>query len=116
MDGLDQVARSRTYGQGVRQDSLSHDFRYPRKSPMNSPGSEPPAAELAASLARTLAGLRDPSVQVGWVRSQLEEFGAARAADVLTVVLARAQQREEPYSTLLLRVSLALSPENALPF
>jgi hypothetical protein len=66
-------------------------------------------------MARTLAGLRDPSVQVGWVRTQLVELGAARAADVLTVVLARAQEREEPYSTLLLRVSLALSPEGSQP-
>ncbi|MFT3921970.1 MAG: hypothetical protein QM778_05500 [Myxococcales bacterium] len=79
---------------------------------MNGPGSDTPAADLAASLARTLAGLRDPSVQVGWVRTQLQELGAARAADVLTVVLARAQERGEVYSTLLLRVSLALSAEN----
>jgi hypothetical protein len=82
---------------------------------MNSPGSETTAAELAASMARTLTGLRDPSVQVGWVRTQLEGLGAARAADVLTVVLARAQEREQPYSVLLLRVSLALSAEESQP-
>jgi hypothetical protein len=76
---------------------------------MNSLGHEPPAAEVAAAWARTLSGLRDHSVQVGWVRSQLVGLGAARASDVLTVVLARAQQREERYATLLLRVSLALS-------
>jgi hypothetical protein len=48
-------------------------------------------------------------LQVGWVGCQLAKLGAVRAADLLTIVLARAQQREEPYSTLLLRVSLALS-------
>ncbi len=66
-------------------------------------------------MARTLSGLRDPSLQIGWVRAQLSELGAARAADVLTVVLARTQEREEPYSILLLRVSLALSAESNLP-
>lgn len=73
-----------------------------------------PAAERAASWAKTLVGLKDHSVQVGWVRAQIESLGAVRAADVLTVVLARAEQREERYSTLLLRISLALStPETA---
>jgi hypothetical protein len=79
---------------------------------MSSVGHEPAAAELAASWARTLSGLRESSVQVGWVRAQLVLLGAARAADVLTVVLARAQQREERYATLLLRVSLALCGES----
>jgi hypothetical protein len=73
-----------------------------------------PAAAQAAHLAKTLAGLRDPSIQVGWLRSQLLSLGAARATDVLTVVLARAEQREERYASLLLRVSIALAtPENA---
>jgi len=73
-----------------------------------------PAAEQAAHLAKTLGGLRDPSIQVGWLRNQLLTLGAARATDVLTVVLARAEQREERYAALLLRVSLALAgPENA---
>jgi hypothetical protein len=67
------------------------------------------AGPLAEAWARKLSTLRDHSVQVGWVRSELERVGAARAADVLCVVLARAEQREERYSTLLLRVSLALS-------
>jgi hypothetical protein len=71
------------------------------------------AADRAAAWARAMSGLRDTSLQVGWVREQIACAGAARAADVLTVVLARAEQREERYSTLLLRVSLALStPEN----
>lgn len=71
---------------------------------------EPTAAlEIAATWARTLRGLRDPGLQVGWVREQLAKLGAARAADVLTIVLARAEQREEPYAVLLLRVSLALT-------
>ena len=47
-----------------------------------------PAAEQAAHLAKTLGGLRDPSIQVGWLRNQLLTLGAARATDVLTVVLA----------------------------
>jgi len=73
-----------------------------------------PAAEQAAHLARMLGALRDPSIQVGWLRQQLLNLGAARVADVLTVVLARAEQREERYAILLLRVSLALStPETA---
>ncbi len=73
-----------------------------------------PAAEQAAHLAKTLTGLRDPSIQVGWLRDQLLTLGAARATDVLTVVLARAEQREERYAALLLRVSLALAgPETA---
>jgi hypothetical protein len=78
-----------------------------------SPVEHEPAATRAAVWARTLAGLRDTSLQVGWVRDQIAGVGAARAADVLTVVLARAEQREERYATLLLRVSLALAtPEN----
>ena len=78
-----------------------------------SPAEHEPAATRAAVWARTMSGLRDTSLQVGWVRDQIAGVGAARAADVLTVVLARAEQREERYATLLLRVSLALStPEN----
>jgi hypothetical protein len=73
------------------------------------------AGQLAEAWARKLATLRDHSVQVGWVRSELEHVGAARAADVLCVVLARAEQREERYSTLLLRVSLALSNPLSAP-
>jgi hypothetical protein len=73
-----------------------------------------PAAERAATWARTLGGLRDTGLQVGWIRDQIAVLGAGRSADVLTVVLARAEQREERYATLLLRVSLALStPETA---
>jgi hypothetical protein len=72
------------------------------------------AREVAANWARTVSGLRDPGLQVGWVRDQLERLGDARAADVLTVVLARTEQREEAYARLLLRVSMALaSPEAA---
>jgi hypothetical protein len=74
---------------------------------MNSVGYEADAATVASAWARTLSGLRESSVQVGWVRSQLSALGAARCADVLTVVLARA--REERYGALLLRVSLALA-------
>ena len=73
-----------------------------------------PAASRAANWARTLSNLRDTHLQVGWIRDQIAALGAARASDVLTVVLARAEQREERYSTLLLRVSLALAtPETA---
>ena len=75
-----------------------------------------PAAEQAAHLAKTLAGLRDHSIQVGWLRQQLLTLGAARSADVLTVVLARAEQREERYAALLLRVSLALSGSETAGF
>jgi hypothetical protein len=67
------------------------------------------ASSLAEAWARKLATLRDHSVQVGWVRSELAHVGAARAADVLSVVLARAEQREERCAVLLLRVSLALT-------
>ena len=63
---------------------------------MDGSPNEAAAAELAEGWARTLAGLRDPSVQVGWVRCQLGELGAARAADVRNVVLARAQERQDP--------------------
>jgi hypothetical protein len=84
-------------------------------SPMSGPDHEPRAAEIAAAWTRTLAGLRDPSVQVGWVGCQLAHLGPARAADVLTIVLARAQQREEAYNVLLLRVSLALAAPAASP-
>jgi hypothetical protein len=79
-----------------------------------SPAEHEPAAERAASWAKTLSHLRDTALQVGWIRDQIAVLGAARASDVLTVVLARAEQREERYSTLLLRVSLALAtPEMA---
>jgi len=67
------------------------------------------AVAIAAAWARTLAGLRETEVQVGWVREQLALVGAARAADVLTIVLARAELREPRYAVLLLRVSLALA-------
>ncbi|MET0286272.1 MAG: hypothetical protein ABW352_17465 [Polyangiales bacterium] len=79
------------------------------------PTNEPPAArEVAANWARTVSGLKDPGLQVGWIRDQLAQLGDARAADVLTVVLARAEHREEVYGRLLLRVSMALAgPESA---
>jgi hypothetical protein len=67
------------------------------------------ATSLAEAWARKLTQLREHSVQVGWTRSELLRVGAVRAADVLSVVLARAEQREERYAVLLLRVSLALS-------
>jgi hypothetical protein len=67
------------------------------------------AAQIAQSWARTLPGLRDPQLQVGWLREQLLLLGAARAADVLTIVLAHAERHEERYATLLLRASLALA-------
>jgi hypothetical protein len=73
------------------------------------------AAASAEAWARKLVTLRDHSVQVGWVRSELLRVGAVRAADVLSVVLARAEQREERYAVLLLRVSLALSSPLAGP-
>ncbi|HTU63301.1 MAG TPA: hypothetical protein VMF89_32795 [Polyangiales bacterium] len=67
------------------------------------------ATSLAEAWAKKLSQLREHSVQVGWTRSELLRIGAVRAADVLSVVLARAEQREERYAVLLLRVSLALS-------
>jgi hypothetical protein len=67
------------------------------------------AQEIAHSWSRTLIGVRDPKLQVAWVRERLVQLGAARAADVLTIVLARAEQREERYAVLLLRASLALA-------
>lgn len=67
-----------------------------------------PAGSVAEAWARKLLVLRDHSVQVGWIKSELEQMPHARAADVLSVVLARAEQRDERYATLLLRVSLAL--------
>lgn len=73
------------------------------------------AGPLAEAWARKLATLREHSVQVGWVRSEIERLGAARAADVLSVVLARAEQREERFATLLLRISLALSTPLGAP-
>jgi hypothetical protein len=51
----------------------------------------------------------DPKLQVAWLREQLTRLGAARAADVLTIVLARAEQREERYAVVLLRASMALN-------
>lgn len=70
------------------------------------------AAATAAAWARMLVGLRETQLQIGWLRERLTQLGAARAADVLTVVLARAEQREKRYGVLLLRASLALeSPE-----
>lgn len=73
------------------------------------------AASSAEAWAKKLTALRDHSLQVGWVRSELARIGAARAADVLSVVLARAEQREERYAVLLLRVSLALSAPGSAP-
>lgn len=74
------------------------------------PTDAPPGAiDVAAAWAQTLTGLRETQLQVGWIREQVERLGAARAADVLTVVLARAEQREAGYGVLLLRVSLALA-------
>src|SRR5688572_4356488 len=75
----------------------------------------PHAGPVAEAWARKLGTLRDHSLQVGWVRSEIERVGAARAADVLSIVLARAEQREERYATLLLRVSLALSTPLGAP-
>ena len=71
---------------------------------------EPEAAfKIAKGWARTIAGVRDPMLQIGWVRAQLTRVGVARAADVLTVVLARAEQRDKAFEILLLRISLALA-------
>jgi len=67
------------------------------------------ATQIAQGWARTLGAMIDPKLQVAWLREQLQQLGAARAADVLTIVLARAEQREERYAVLLLRASLALA-------
>jgi hypothetical protein len=74
----------------------------------------PHAGSQAEAWSRKLATLRDPSVQVGWVRSALERVGPVRAADILCVVLARAEQRDERHAILLLRVSLALCAASTL--
>jgi hypothetical protein len=72
------------------------------------------ARKLADAWARTVSRVRDPTIQIGWVREQLTSVGPARAADVLTIVLARAEQREKRFEVLLLRASLALaSPDRA---
>lgn len=68
-----------------------------------------PAGSLAEAWARKLGTLRDHSLQVGWLRSELVRLPAARSADVLSVVLARAEQRDERHALLLLRISLALA-------
>ncbi len=74
------------------------------------PSNQGPAArDVAANWARTVSGLRDAALQVGWVRDQLQRLGDARAADVLTVVLARTEQKEETYGRLLLRISMAMA-------
>lgn len=67
------------------------------------------ALQTANSWARTVASVRDPAIQIGWLRERIARAGAGRAADILTVVLARAEQREKPFEVLLLRASLALS-------
>jgi hypothetical protein len=74
----------------------------------------PDAGSQAEAWARKLVALRDPSVQVGWVRWELERVGPLRGADLLCVVLARAEQRDERHAILLLRVSLALCNAPAL--
>lgn len=72
------------------------------------------AAQIALGFARTLGGMVDTKLQVAWLREQLVRLGAARAADVLTIVLCRAEQREERYAVVLLRASMALTgPELA---
>lgn len=68
------------------------------------------ARKLAEAWARTVSRVRDPAIQIGWVRERLTTIGPARAADVLTIVLARAEERDKPYEVLLLRASLALAP------
>ena len=73
----------------------------------------PPPTESAAQLAKQLAALRDPGLEVRWIGARLRDLGAAQAADILSVVLARAEQREEPYSQLLLRASVALAAPEA---
>lgn len=72
-----------------------------------------PADAVADAWAKKLSLLREHSVQVGWLRSELERIGAVRAADVLSVVLARAEQHEDRFAMLLLRVSLALGDPSA---
>ncbi len=75
---------------------------------------EAAARDIADAWARTLRGIRDVQLQVGQVRAQLARLGVMRAADVLSIVLARAEQHEDLSSVLLLRISLALAaPELA---
>jgi hypothetical protein len=73
---------------------------------MSAPASA--ASEEAARWARTLAGLVDPSVRIGWVRSRIVAMSVSRATDVLAIVHARAEQREAPFSALMLCVCVAL--------
>lgn len=73
-----------------------------------------PAGSVADAWARKLGTLRDHALQVGWLRSVLLRLPPARSADVLSVILARAEQRDERHAMLLLRVSLALAgPETS---
>ncbi|MDB4977029.1 MAG: hypothetical protein JWN48_5370 [Myxococcaceae bacterium] len=74
-----------------------------------SPHKDEAAQQIATTWARTLWGLKDAQLQVAWVREQVQRLGADRAADVLTIILARAEQREERYASVLLRSSMALA-------
>jgi hypothetical protein len=69
----------------------------------------PSSADRAEALARRVQALVDADLRVAHVRRALEAMDPATAADIMTVVNARAQAREQRHGTLLLTVSLALS-------
>jgi hypothetical protein len=73
------------------------------------------SAERAETLARRVRALRDPSLRIAHVRRELAGMDPATAADVLTVISARAQARQDHHAILLLAVSLALSDDDAAP-
>jgi hypothetical protein len=73
----------------------------------------PSSAERADALAYRIQALGDISMRIARVRQALEDMDPATAADVITVVSARAQAREGPHASLLLTISLALSTPEA---
>jgi hypothetical protein len=73
------------------------------------------SAERAETLARRVRALRDPGLRIAHVRRELAGMDPATAADVLTVISARAQARLDHHAILLLTVSLALSDDDAAP-
>jgi hypothetical protein len=73
----------------------------------------PSSAERADALAHRIQALGDMHMRIARVRQALGAMDPATAADVITVVSARAQAREGPHASLLLAISLALSTPEA---
>ncbi|MFW6051874.1 MAG: hypothetical protein ACODAU_11910 [Myxococcota bacterium] len=73
------------------------------------------AAERAEALARRVRALQDADIRVAYVRHELGRMDPGTAADVVTVVSARAQAREDGHARLLLAISLALADPDTEP-